>query len=150
MGASAEDQFNQVVTDLGVKTRYTEFQEQIKHIDFHLAFRGSVDVKARKRITRNGPIQDEYVWIEFVGNSGKKGWLYGDATHIAFERLRDFVVVPREGLARIAEILVEDTIVNSPEDAHLFRYQRKGKKDQVSLIPMRTLILNLPCLLLKK
>lgn len=150
MGASAEDKFNQVVTEFGVKTKYTGFKDQIRHIDFHLAFRGSVDVKARKRITRSGPIQDEYVWVEFVGNSGKKGWLYGDATHIAFERLRDFVVVPRAGLARIAETLVEDTIVNNPEDAHLFRYQRKGKKDQVSLLPMKTLIMNLPCVLLKK
>lgn len=150
MGASAEDKFNQVVTELGVKTRYTGFKDQIRHIDFHMAFRGTVDVKARKRITRSGAIQDEYVWVEFVGNSGKKGWLYGAATHIAFERLRDFVVVPRKELARIAEELVEDTIVHNPEEAHLFRYQRRGKKDQVALLPMKTLIKNLPCLLLKK
>lgn len=150
MGASAESMFSTALKKFGIANRPTGFKDQIRHIDYFVSFKGAVDVKARKRINRSGGTQDEYVWIEFVGNTGKAGWLYGACTHLAFERERDFVVVPRKDLAALCEYLVEDTIVDSPEEAHLNRYQRKGKKDQCSLIPMKTILKELPCLILKK
>ena len=150
MGASSEKQFSKTLGSFGLPNQATGFTDQIRHIDFFVDVKIRVDVKSRKRIHRGGDKQDEYVWIEFVGNSGKKGWLYGEATHIAFERQRDFVVVPRSNLANLCEDIVCDEFVSSPANAHLMRYQRPNKKDQCSLIPMHTITKSLPCLIIKK
>ncbi len=150
MGGTAEQLFSKAIEDFGASATATGFKDQIRHIDFFVSIEGAVDVKARKRLSRAGAIQDEFVWVELVGNGGKKGWVYGACTHLAFERERDFVVVPRANLAALCEELVEDIIVHRVGEAHLHRYQRKGKKDQCTLIPMRTIIKNTPCILMKK
>lgn len=150
MGGTAEQLFHSNLKAFGIDSSATGFKDQIRHIDFFVSFEGAVDVKARKRLSRADSVQDEFVWVELVGNSGRKGWVYGACTHIAFERERDFVIVPRLALADLCEELVEDIIVQRVGEAHLHRYQRKGKKDQCTLIPMRTIIKNTPCILLKK
>ena len=77
----------------------TNYSNIVEHIDFYLASkRGlddfSVDVKARKKSRRNNTwYDDQMVWVEFHNVAGKKGWLYGEADKIAFERKNDFVIV---------------------------------------------------------
>lgn len=149
-GEKAETLFAKSLHYLGFTTDEAEFQDQMKHIDYFIQIDGSVDVKARKRLTRSGGEQDEYVWVEFVGTTGKKGWLYGHQTHMAFERLRDFVVVPRDELARLCEEIVEDTIVYKTSEAHLHKYSRAGCKSLCSLIPMQTITKRLPVFIIKK
>lgn len=149
-GEKAETLFAKSLHYLGFTTEVAEFQDQMKHIDYYIQIDGSVDVKARKRLTRSGGEQDEYVWVEFVGTTGKKGWLYGQQTHMAFERLRDFVVVPTDELARLCEDIVEDTIVYKTSEAHLQKYSRTGCKSLCSLIPMKTITKRLPVFIIKK
>lgn len=149
-GEKAETLFSKSLHYLGFTLDEAEFQDQMKHIDFYFTIEGSVDVKARKRLSRSGGDQDEYVWVEFLGTTGRKGWLYGQQTHMAFERLRDFVVVPRAELATLCEAIVEDEIVTNVADAHLRKYSRRNCKSLCSLIPMKTITKRLPVILLKK
>ena len=113
MGGTAEKLFSETVKAFGGRVEATGFKDQIRHIDFFVLVEGAVDVKARKRLSRAGAIQDEFVWVELVGNGGKKGWVYGDCTHIAFERERDFVVVPRKDLADLCDTSEKERKINA-------------------------------------
>ena len=149
-GSEAEKLFSSAMRNTGFSAVFTEFSDQVRGIDFFVEAEWRVDVKARKRISRTDQQQDEYVWVEFKNTNGDAGWLYSDATHLAFEQRNKFVVVTRPELVELCERLVEDEFVSSPNEAHLHRYQRKGRKDVLSLIPMHTIIKELPCILIKK
>lgn len=63
-----------------------------------------VDVKPMRRLRwDDADVQEDYVWIEVHGLAqASPGWLTeGEATHIAFERHGDFVLVPRGLLRRL-------------------------------------------------
>lgn len=153
MGQTAETSFKNSLEAFSFELTATEFKDQIRHLDFFVdSPEGlSVDVKARKRVARSGERQDELVWVEFVGGGGKKGWLYGEQDWLAFEREKDFVVVPRSNLAELCEKVVDtETPATSASDAVLKMYNRKGKKDALSLIPMKTITKNIPVIILKK
>ena len=153
MGQTAEDIFQTSLEAFSFDLTATTFKDQIRHLDFFIASPSglSVDVKARKRIARSGERQDELVWVEFVGGGGRKGWLYGEQDWLAFEREKDFVVVPRSRLAALCEEVVDtEAIVTSAKDAVLKMYNRKGKKDALSLIPMNIITKNIPVIILKK
>ena len=117
-----------------------------EHIDFILAMddepdKIAIDVKARKKVSRSSnEYDDENVWIEFNNVRGNLGWLYGKADKIAFERAFDFVLVDRESLREYCEATVSPVLVKSTEEAIYKSFQRKGRKDIISRVPMKDIM----------
>ena len=117
-----------------------------EHIDFILAMddepdKIAIDVKARKKVSRSSnEYDDENVWIEFNNVRGNLGWLYGKADKIAFERAFDFVLVDRESLREYCEATVSPVLGKSTEEAIYKSFQRKGRKDIISRVPMKDIL----------
>jgi hypothetical protein len=95
-----------------------------------------VDVKSKKRVSRNDGTQDDLVWVEFRSVRNTKGWLFGSADLIAFENQNGFKIVERKALVKLINRLVDvgGVKVKSPEDALYKTYTRKGRPDQMTLI----------------
>jgi hypothetical protein len=110
------------------------------HIDF-IFWKGnkeySIDVKALKKVSRwDDRVNPEIIWVEFVNVRGNDGWLYGKADYLAFEGMKSFVVVKTKDLAELSEKLVDKkNRVTSSKDALYSLYNRKGKKDEISILP---------------
>jgi len=109
MGHGAEGTFSNLAEARGFKVhKATRHENMHEHWDFSIDRWGDddndlvymqVDVKARKKTSRKDTnFNDEWTWLEFKNVRGDPGWLKGGATHIAFERENDFVVVPRGAL----------------------------------------------------
>ena len=117
-----------------------------EHIDFILAMddapdKIAIDVKARKKVSRSSnEYDDENVWIEFNNVRGDPGWLYGKADMIAFERAWDFVLVDRESLREYCEATVSPVLVKSTAEAIYKSFQREGRKDIISRVPMKDIM----------
>lgn len=142
-GMSVEDRFYDLYKPIDPSIRKATIQEQYQHID-HFTKIGAIDVKARKRVSRSGAIQDDLTWLEFKHTNGGAGWLYGKADFIAFERLYGFVLVARSDLASMAEEKCDlEDLVDNPRDALYKGYTRKGNKDLISMVRMED-ILSLP------
>ena len=144
-GDRAEDLFVKIAEWKGLICKKSSKADNIaSHIDIILDKQASdktwsVDVKAMKKTSRSASsAQDQYVWIEFKNVQGNKGWLYGKADIIAFELENTFALVNRERLADWCEKNVDMTkTVKSPAEAIKKVYTRKGRKDQISLIPIK-------------
>ncbi len=94
--------------------------EQFKSIDW-ICEKGTIDVKAMKRLGTGQPIQDEFIWVEFKNNIGRDGWLYG--------------IVRRKDLADLSEHLCDlDDKVTKSSDALYKSYTRSMHKDVISII----------------
>jgi hypothetical protein len=149
-GQDVEDSFQKLLEGRGVKCRPATLEEQYKHYDY-ITDRGTIDVKARKRIRRNDSSeQDELVWLEFKNIHGSKGWLASDVDFIAFERKNDFVIVRRIYLYEMAvkKCKLDDRVTRSSEALYK-GYQRKGAQDLISMIKMQD-VLNLPVQIIDK
>jgi len=146
-GKRAEVCFKGLAERRGYTVIQTSAASNIReHIDFILARddepdKTAVDVKARKKVSRssNG-YDDENVWIEFNNVRGNLGWLYGKADKIAFERAFDFVLVDRESLREYCEATVSPVLVKSTEEAIYKSFQREGRKDIISRVPMKDIL----------
>ena len=142
MGENAEGSFETSVCKAGLSCEKASFPEEMRHIDFWIEGdktpRTAVDVKSRKKVKRaDDKFNDEVVWIEFANVQGKRGWLYGDSDIIAFERPEDFLLVNRKLLARLCEKLCDLSKLNVDIRMPLYTgYQRKGRKELLSLIKM--------------
>lgn len=122
----------------------TSFKDDVNnHIDFYLKYNDEIrsfDVKARKKINREDKKENnELNWVELKNVNGKDGWIYGKATHIAFETEDGFMLVKRKDLIKlIEEKCVDATIYNSKEykDKEIYKkYNREGRKDIIILVP---------------
>lgn len=139
-GLEVEDYFFKLINRTDLSARKATTLEQFKHIDV-VSRLGKIDVKSMKSVKRGKGIQDEFTWIEFKGNKGRPGWIYGQADFIAFERQKDFVLVNRNVLLSFAEQKCDlSTSVAAPELALYKSYTRKGKKDVISLVKMEDLV----------
>ena len=139
-GNHAEHSFVEILKYKNCFDRKATQQEQFDHIDYFAKKNGygiSFDVKARKKKARNdSDVDDDLVWVEFKNGSGDKGWLYGKATCIAFERERDFVIVERSLLLNFCKNKVENKKVSSSKDAIYKLYTRNGRNDLLSIVKM--------------
>jgi hypothetical protein len=135
-GYSAEKTFKALLEDLGANPQASNIDEQFEGIDIHAWCSLKFDVKARKRRTRNDEdAQDDFIWVEFKNVRGNKGWLYGQADYIAFERASDFIIVDRAELASLCETLVDLSANVIEANKALYKgYQRKGRKDLIAMI----------------
>ena len=146
-GKRAETCFKGLAERRGYTVIQTSAASNIReHIDFILARddepdKTAVDVKARKKVSRySDEYDDENVWIEFNNVRGNLGWLYGKADKIAFERAFDFVLVDRESLREYCEATVSPVIVKSTAEAIYKSFQREGRKDVISRVPMKDIL----------
>jgi hypothetical protein len=139
-GTRAENIFEKILCRFDKKSRKANREEQFRHIDF-ISSLGSFDVKAQKKVNRDDKTeQNDLIWIEFKNVSGNKGWLYGDSDFIAFERESDFLVIKRNYLKGMAEVLCEiNQKVSKASDALYKGYTREGRKDLISIIRMEDL-----------
>jgi hypothetical protein len=144
-GERAENSFEFLAKQKGLKVRRASFRQQLSHIDFLLTNKENktffIDVKARKRISRyTDSFTDDLVWIELKNVQGKEGWLYGAADFIAFERENDFVIVPRKNLILICDKLITSKRVEKSTEALYCKFTRKSRKDELSLIKMQDIL----------
>ena len=149
-GQEVETSFGDILDRRGIKYREATLDEQYQHFDY-VTDRGTVDVKARKRINRSdNSEQDELVWLEFKNTAGKKGWLTSDVDFIAFERAEDFVLVRRQSLYQMAiDKCNLDDRVSRGSEALYKGYQRSGRRDLLSIVKMED-ILNLTVQIINK
>lgn len=130
-GAFAENSFKDSINEFfGSDIRLTGVDNgQFDAIDFKCNLKMNVDVKSQK--------DPSSVWIEFKNINGYDGWLYGDATHFAFERKQDFIIVSKFDLIRLVNRIVDkNTVVDSPAHCLYKMYGRKkyGRKDLLTKI----------------
>ena len=152
-GHSAEDLFEELAKTKGYLTRRATREENMhKHIDMFLEGRDSkskkstevsVDIKARKRTSRRDKkFNDEWIWIELKNVQGRKGWIYGDANFIVFEREKDFVVASRRSIIELIESKVRFDLgfVDRAYQAKYQVYQRRGRRDQITQVKMSDIL----------
>lgn len=168
-GQRAEQLFKTVAHNQGWNvTPASRAHNMHKHIDFDLQVNGktvSFDVKARKRESRQMQQQDTWHAIEFVGvaypvtnivhfknetfdplnpvftlGSGRAGWVYGEATYIAFECDVLFAIVKREQLIHHCALHVNfSNRVKHSSEAKYKVYSRYGRGDLVTYINVQDL-----------
>ena len=140
-GLNTEEIFKQLVIRKGGRVLEATQNDDIhRHIDKYIEFRNkkySVDIKAvkKKQAGTGFEFQDTWLWVEFKNVLGSKGWLYGDMDLFAFERAHDFIICPSKDVRTLAEELVDfDAKVRRACWAEYNIYQRRGRKDQISMI----------------
>ena len=156
MGQNAENSFSSCAEKKGFKVIKSSFNDEMNHIDFYLesnnGLKVSVDIKSRKKINRqDAVVNDDLTWIEFKNVQGRNGWLYGKADFICFEREKDFVMVNRQSLSKLCEKLVDTSLINVHNSMPLYTgYQRKNRKDLLSLIKITDIINNIKHIIFSK
>lgn len=139
-GGRAENLFKKILKKFDKHARSASREEQFRHIDFVSSF-GSFDVKAQKRVSRSdSKYQNDLVWLEFKNVLGNRGWMYGDADYIAFEKEDCFLIIKRRYVQGLAETLCEtNKKVSRASDALYKGYTREGRKDLISIVKMEDL-----------
>jgi len=116
-----------------------------QHWDFLLRFvkNGNdftVDVKAHKHKWRNGPLLDDYFWIEWKNVRGNTGWISGTADYIAFIYYNNIHFYERCNLKDTARSFIDfNKHVDKSSLALNCIYTRRDRKDEVSLISISRL-----------
>ena len=138
-GRMAEVRFVRAARNKGLLvTKATAKQDMHEHIDYWLAMnkdgkQWGVDVKGNN-------LPDE-IWVEFKNVNGHPGWLYGEATIIAFDMPEEggFSIVDRDELAFFCEKHVKEEKVTDKKHAYLKKYTRKDRQDVISILKLHDL-----------
>ena len=146
-GSLSEDLFSKTLSKRGWSVIPADKEMQFNHIDFALEkdkVKFTVDVKSKKRISsQNENHNQEWLWVEFAGHSGKPGWLYGQASHIAFQLEDGFLLVSRKPLADFCESKINLNAptwewATDPQEAKYKLYRRwtafMGKSEEKSAL----------------
>lgn len=142
-GNHAEDLFVLAAVKNGWKISASTKEQNIdEHWDFLIEREDQilkVEVKSEKRIERgDGKAQGNFVWVELRNVRGKVGWLFGKADVIAFETASTFVFVQRRDLLTVVNQKVDLVAkVTSAKEALYKIYTRSGRKDKLTLLPIR-------------
>ena len=106
----------------------TQKEDRLNHIDFWWD-------------SRNDTFADDTIhWVEIQSVNGNKGWIYGDATYIAFRTFSQIIFVKNTVLQKISEdVLKKELVFRNPKECYI-PYQRWGRKDIVYKIPTIDLI----------
>ena len=147
-GKNAEDLFCALAKSKKFQcTPSSSYKNIYCHVDFILERDDQkflVDVKGRKKTNRfDKNVDDLWIWIELQNVNGKKGWIYGSADWIAFERINDFVLINRNKLINLIESFkMPKELVSKASLAKYRLYQRKasGRKDLITQIEMSRIL----------
>lgn len=149
-GKAAEDRFVKMAEARGFTVAHSRKNDDIfRHIDFIVVQPNPVggegvakfvDVKARKRISRNDEdAQDQEIWLEIKNVGGNNGWVYSEG-YVAFENLKGFVIVEKATLRRLIDELVSNELVTSATNALYKRYSRRGRKDLLTRVRISDIV----------
>ncbi len=134
-GRVAEVRFVRAARKKGLLvTKSSHTEDRHEHIDYWLAMdnesRWGVDVKGNN-------LPDE-IWVEFKNVAGKRGWLYGGASIIAFDMPEEggFSILDRHELALFCEKHVKDEVVKDRKNAYLKKYTRRDRQDVISILKL--------------
>ena len=138
-GRSFEEEFKEIALFRGLTVEQSSLEvDRKKHIDFFITNKEqktfSFDVKAMRSLDGGKTTQDIFTAVEFQNVKGEKGWLYGEADYIAFERKQDIFIIKRTDLASFSEDKVQFRTSDRFADSLYKLYSRKSKKDLISLI----------------
>ncbi len=126
----------------------TEQEDMFQHIDLRID-EMTVDVKGLKKTNRGDSNVDASIhWVEFQNVNGDKGWIYGQATHIAFEIVDAYILLEREVLYNFCKEKIVDRKVKDTKGLYTL-YRRKGRNDVITMILTED-ILKLPHVILNK
>lgn len=146
-GHEAEDRFEDYASKKGyIVEKASTKQNKYDHIDFFLEGKTgkvSVDLKARKRVSRNDKkFNDDWIWIEIKNVQGREGWLYGKADFIVFETQDSFILVPRKKLIELAneKVRFDLFIVDRAYQAKYRIYQRPKRRDQITQVEKKEIL----------
>jgi len=131
-------------------TKATKEQDIYEHWDFKVN-NSLVDVKGFKKTSRSDSrYNHSETWVEFKNVRGADGWLKGKADYIAFEHKKCFLIVARKDLLNwCVSKLKNHSFVSSPKEALYRLYQRKGRKDIISIIKTKDFIKDIKYWILK-
>ena len=124
----------------------SQYDNIYNHIDFYLTkgdLKISFDVKGQKRKNRKDKEKsNQIIWIELQNVLGKKGWLYGKQDYIAFEFYEYFIIVKTEHLKKYIQSIINFNLpyVQKPDLAYKRLYQRKNRKDLITIIKKTDLL----------
>jgi hypothetical protein len=125
----------------------TEKQDMIEHWDVKVG-NIKIDVKGLKKINRYDNQKNENIhWIEIKNVNGDLGWAYGEADYFAFETIDYWIIVKKDNLQELIKKVAIKEWVKRPELYKL--YQRKDRKDVVTLIKTLDLCFVSDCLIAK-
>lgn len=130
----------------GTCTKSTKEDDMFKHIDFwwDSPKKGviGIDVKGIKKKHRKDKYVDDTIhWVEIQNVRGNKGWIYCEATYIAFRTLTQIIFVKTSTLRDWSEKKVcgKELVHNNPKYCYI-PYQRYQRNDIVYKIPTNDLI----------
>ena len=129
----------------------TREQDITEHWDFKVN-NSLVDVKGAKRVSRS---DQEYnyniAWLEIQNVRGDIGWLKGKANFIALEQQDCYIIVKREDLLNwLRKKIINTKLVRNPKDALYRLYQRKNRKDIISMVKINDFIKDIKSWTLKE
>jgi hypothetical protein len=132
------------------KIRFASKQEDmVEHWDFKVILKdGSeqrIDIKSLKKLGRyDDEFNDQLHWVELKNVHGNTGWIQGKADFILFECFSEWLLVNRSKLeAFTLEKTTNGRLLHTKDYAALQkgdRYQRKDRKDEVTLITLDELL----------
>jgi hypothetical protein len=136
----------------------TREQDMKEHWDFHIITKTKsykIDAKAIKNINRGDKQKAEhYHFIETVNVRGEHGWAYGLATHFGFQTKDYWIIVEAEKLREYIRNNMIDERIESLRDKEgnpicYKKYQRKGNKDEMMVVP-NTDLAQISCALINR
>jgi len=117
----------------------SDYENRVKHIDFWAQGfdkkEYSFDAKAMRSLFRGGPLQDEWVVIEWKNVFGNKGSVFGEQDFFVFERFKSLDIVRRSDLEFFGRREVNFAKrARSASEAKYCVYTRDGRNDLISLV----------------
>lgn len=150
-GKEIEKKFaTDLINNCGGKVIESSVQEDVKkHIDLWYVSpdngkKSSFDVKGLRKNERvDNVVSTENTWLEFINVKGDNGSLMGEQDYIAFEGLDKWYITRRKELyEQVCKKIVDSTVYNYNPKENYKLYQRKGRKDLITRVPMSFIIEN--------
>ena len=136
IGSKSERLFIGLASKRGFEVKHSSPQQnKIQKIDFYLTKNDvtkGFDVKARKKLSASHQnYNDDWMWVEFKNADGFKGWLYGEADYIAFEKKDYYLIVDRISLLNFSLKAVDFSkeFARFSEDAKYRLYNRRDSEE---------------------
>ena len=131
-GRRVEDVFAELIN---ADFRSTKEQDIYEHWDVGKG-NYKFDVKGLKKIARtDDEVNENFHWVEIKNVLGRGGWCFsGKADFIVFETFDYFICVKKENLQELIKEKVVKDYVDDPYKALYGLYQRKNRKDVLTLV----------------
>lgn len=142
-GKSSETFVSELLENMcgGTCEKATKEEDKIKHIDiwWNSPKKGriGIDVKGIKKNHRKDEDFDDSIhWIEIMGVTGYKGWIYGEMDYIAFlTKDKVLFVKPNDIYGKILINIAGKPLSNKCPSDFYVPYRRYGRMDIVVKVP---------------